>query len=240
MGRVFFGGGKPAMEAPSGGILASDLAVGSTVNLMVNGTATEFIVVDQGIPSDSSAYDSSCNGTWLMMKDLYELREFDSGAQNYFLWSRIKTYLNGDFFKLFGSVEQNIIKPVKVPCWGDDEATDEERTVKVFLPSAIEVGLPVNTAYWPTEGAKFDYFTLGDTSAAHNKRLAYLDGIAREWWVRSKANFDSTSCIVIMYEFSSYSWGGRGTTSNCGIRPMVVVPSNALFDPEAMLLKGVA
>ena len=45
-------------------------AIGSIVKLKVNGAAKEFIVVHQGKPS--SLYDESCNGTWLLMKDIYE------------------------------------------------------------------------------------------------------------------------------------------------------------------------
>lgn len=50
-------------------VLLSTKAVGSTVKLTVNGKAREFIVVHQGKPS--SVYDESCNGTWLLMKDIY-------------------------------------------------------------------------------------------------------------------------------------------------------------------------
>ena len=38
------------------------LAVGSTVKIKVNGSAEDFIVVQQGNP-DHSTYDSSCTGT---------------------------------------------------------------------------------------------------------------------------------------------------------------------------------
>ena len=55
-------------------VLLSTKAVGSTVKLKVNGTAKEFIVVHQGKPS--SLYDNSCDGTWLLMKDIYENRQW--------------------------------------------------------------------------------------------------------------------------------------------------------------------
>lgn len=54
-------------------VLASSLAVGSSVYCNVNGTKTEFIIVHQSKPS--SLYDDSCNGTWLLMKDIYEDRQ---------------------------------------------------------------------------------------------------------------------------------------------------------------------
>ena len=50
---------------PVVGIKAGDLPIGQIVKLMEGGVETEFIVVNQGIPENSSLYDASCNGTWL-------------------------------------------------------------------------------------------------------------------------------------------------------------------------------
>ena len=72
MGKVIMSGIVPQMKAP-GGILASDLAVGSVVKLIENGVATEYLVVNQGIPGNSNLYDSSCNGTWLLRNGIKEI-----------------------------------------------------------------------------------------------------------------------------------------------------------------------
>ena len=53
-------------------VTLSSKAIGSTIKLKVNGSARNFIVVHQGKPS--SVYDDSCNGTWLLMQDIYENR----------------------------------------------------------------------------------------------------------------------------------------------------------------------
>ena len=58
MGHVTVVGGCRA-KAPLTGILASTLPVGSTVKLMENGAADEYLVVNQGIPSNSSLNDAS-------------------------------------------------------------------------------------------------------------------------------------------------------------------------------------
>ena len=57
MGHAIVAGGARE-TVPSAGLLAGELAVGTVVKLMVNGTATEFLVVNQGIPSSSSLYAS--------------------------------------------------------------------------------------------------------------------------------------------------------------------------------------
>ena len=57
------------------------MSVGSTVKLKLGGTARDFLVVHQGLPS--SMYDSSCNGTWLLLKDIYTTRTWDSSNNDY-------------------------------------------------------------------------------------------------------------------------------------------------------------
>jgi hypothetical protein len=47
-------------------------AVGSIVKLKINGASKNFIVIHKGRPS--TAYDSSCDGIWLMMEEAYESR----------------------------------------------------------------------------------------------------------------------------------------------------------------------
>ena len=114
MGHVTVVGGCRA-KAPSTGILASSLAVGTTVKLMEGGTAVEYLVVNQGIPGNSNLYDASCDGTWLLRKDIHSERQWNSSNVNDYANSTINTWLNGDFFNSFGSVEQAAIKQVKIP-----------------------------------------------------------------------------------------------------------------------------
>ena len=49
----------------------SELPVGTSVYADYNGVRTEFIVIQQGNP-DPAIYDDSCNGTWLLIKDIFE------------------------------------------------------------------------------------------------------------------------------------------------------------------------
>lgn len=103
MGHVTVVGGCRA-KAPSTGILASTLPVGSVVKLMEGGTAVEYLVVNQGIPSNSNLYDASCDGTCLLRKDIHSERQWNSSNVNDYANSTINTWLNGDFFNSFGSV----------------------------------------------------------------------------------------------------------------------------------------
>ena len=78
--KVYVGiNGQARLVYQSGSPIGS-LAVGSIVKIKVNGSSRNFIVVHQGKPS--SVYDDSCNGTWLLMKDIYESRQWDSSNTN--------------------------------------------------------------------------------------------------------------------------------------------------------------
>ncbi len=242
MGHVTVVGGCRA-KAPSTGILASSLAVGTTVKLMEGGTAVEYLVVNQGIPSNSSLYDASCDGTWLLRKDIHSERQWNTSDANKYETSAINTWLNGDFFNSLGTTEQAVVKQVKIPyrrggSGGSDQSGANGLSCKVFLLSGYEVGWTTSdSSYFPVDGAKLDYFESGPGTSADSKRIAKLNGSAAGWWLRSPSTNDTYYgwCVYsngnFDYYVASYSYG---------IRPALVLPSNALFDETTMLLKGVA
>lgn len=88
-------------------------AVGSIVKIKVNGAAKDFIIVHQGKPS--SVYDDSCNGTWLLMKDIYEKRQWNRTNTNDYAGSTTHSYLNDNFYNLIDSEIRAAIKQVKIP-----------------------------------------------------------------------------------------------------------------------------
>ena len=79
-------------------VALSNKTIGSIVKLKVNGTLRDFIVVHQGKPS--AIYDASCDGTWLLMKDCYEARQWHSSNVNDYASSTIHSYLNSTFLNL--------------------------------------------------------------------------------------------------------------------------------------------
>ena len=102
----------------------STKAVGSTVKLKVNGAYRDFLVVHQGLPG--SMYDASCNGTWLLMKDIYESRQWNSSNDkgDEYHTSDVNNYLNSTFLNLIDANIRAQIKQVKIPySTGDVTAT---------------------------------------------------------------------------------------------------------------------
>ena len=244
MGKVIMSGIVPTLKAPSIGVLASALPIGTVVKLMEGDTAVEYLVVNQGIPENSSLYDSSCDGTWLLRKDIHSNREWNTRNNNAYASSVINTWLNGDFFNSLGSVEQSVIKQVKIPyCAGNNSTTINSGTnglnTKVFLLGGYEVGFTTSTSsQLLADGAKLSYFESGTSASAVNKRIAYLNTLADNWWLRSPNKALSYSVYTVAN--NGYDETSGGTTGNYGIRPALILPSNALFDKTTMLLKGVA
>lgn len=229
--------------APVTGVLASSLAVGSTVKLMEGGTAVEYLVVNQGIPENSSLYDASCDGTWLLRKDIHSNRQWHTSNVNKYETSAINTWLNGDFFNSLGSGERATVKQVKIPyrknggSGGTDQSGANGLSCKVFLLSGYEVGWTTSDdSNFPVDGAKLDYFTSGTTTSANNKRIAYLSGSADFWWLRSPSLYNVG---LVWFVRSDGDYGYYGASDSDGIRPALILPKTALFDKTTMLLKGV-
>lgn len=242
MGHVLFLRKGEVHTAPVTGVLASSLAVGTTVKLMEGGTAVEYLVVNQGIPENSSLYDASCDGTWLLRKDIHSNRQWDPSYVNKYESSAINTWLNGEFFNTLGSAEQAAIKQVKIPyrknggSGGSDQSGANGLSCKVFLLSCYELGWTTsNSSMYPVDGAKLDYFIAG--SAGKSLRIAHLNGTVNVWWTRSPYASGTSNAWFIQTDGNSNS---SGVSSSYGIRPALVLPSNALFDETTMLLKGAA
>lgn len=228
---------------PSTGKQLGDYTVGESVFLNVNGAAREFLVVNQGIPSASSLYDSSCDGTWLLMKDIYERRQWNSSGSSSYKASTIHSYLNSTFLSLFDSDIQAAIKEVKIPYVnGDGRAAVASGAnglaAKIFLLSGYEVGFTTSDwGYFPVDGAKLSYFRSGTMTSACNLRIANLNGMATVWWLRSPiVGGDDSACNVE----TNGSYGINSCVDPRGIRPALVLPYNTKFDPDTNQFKGAA
>ena len=221
-------------------VTLSSKAIGSTIKLKVNGSARNFIVVHQGKPS--SVYDDSCNGTWLLMQDIYENRAWHSSNTNDYANSTIHSYLNSTFLNLFESNIKNAIKQVKLPYRkGSGTSTtvtsgSNGLSAKIFLLSATETSFNFSTM--PSgEGAELAYFKGCADNSSDSKRVAYLNGSATGWWLRSPScnYFDSALCVN-----SNGDWGNNYCSNSYGIRPALVLPSTLLVSDDGTVSTNTA
>ena len=226
-GRVLVNG--TGYDIPfSSGIPIGTLPVGSVVKIGVNGKEYDFLVVNQGIPSNSSLYDSSCDGTWLLMKDIYENRVWNSSNVNKYESGDIHAYLNNKFLNLFDSNIKDAIKQVKIPyrknggAGGTDQSGANGLSAKIFLLSGYEVGWTTSdNPYFPQDGAKLSYFESGLGTSANKKRIAKLNGSDAKWWLRSPYNGNTES--VLNVTSTGYHNTNDAFKSN-GIRPAFTLP----------------
>lgn len=221
-------------------VTLSSKAIGSTIKLKVNGSAKDFIVVHQGKPS--SVYDDSCNGTWLLMKDIYESRQWHSSNTNDYANSTIHSYLNSTFLAMFDSNIQKAIKQVKLPYRkGSGTSTtvtsgSNGLSAKIFLLSATETSF--SFSYMPSgEGAELAYFKGCADNSSDSKRVAYLNGSATTWWLRSPRcdYFSHALCVN-----SNGGWNYSGCSSSYGIRPALILPSTLLVSDDGTVSTNTA
>ena len=207
-------------------------AVGSIVKLKVGGTAKEFIVVHQGKPS--SIYDESCNGTWLLMKDILEATRWHSSDDNNLENSTIHSLLNSTFLNAFESNIRDAIKQVKIPyrknggSGGSDQSGANGLLCKIFLLSGYEIGFTTSdNSYFPVDGAKLSYFEAGTGTSANNKRIAELNGSADYWYLRSPITHNTS--LVWLVNYDGVCEASKASSSS-GIRPALILPQDMEVD----------
>lgn len=214
-------------------ISAGDLAVGTSVFLMENGTAVEYFIVHQGLPS--ALYDDSCDGTWLLRKDIYGTYKWYDGERNIYGESDIHTYLNNGFLNLFDVSMRTQIKTVNIPyvagygtSWSVASGSNG-LSAKLFLLSGREVNLVTHSRI--VDGACLNYFN--ETAETDNKRIATLYGDEAEWWLRTPCG-DNTYRAAYITQSGSESIAD--VDHKYGVRPALILPKTAQFDSRTMLV----
>lgn len=217
-------------SAVSTEIRAGDLEVGQEVLLHENGVPANYLVVHQGLPS--GLYDASCEGTWLLRKDIAENRVWDSGNSNVLEASDIQAYLNGDWLANYDAGVQSAIKQIKLPyrknggSGGTDQSGGNGLSCKVFLLSGYEVGWTTsNSQYFPVDGAVLSYFQ--GTATTDAKRIAKLNGNADSlWWLRSPYMNNTSHVWSVL---ASGYYGNWNAGNAYGLRPALILPYDFIF-----------
>lgn len=224
--KAYIGIGGIAHSIPlSLGTPIGSLAVGSSVYMNFNGSPREYLIVHQGNPS-TSKYDASCDGTWLLQKNVL-LSDDMGGTDNEYADSWMhKTYLNSTYLGSFDTNVKNLIKNVKIPYvngtgqLGSLKTGSNGLSTYIFLLSTREVGLSTTTF---ADGVKLKYFEEGS-------RVAYNQNNAKnDWWLRTPSNSNMTQYVYVTTGGSSGVWGYM---TSVGIRPAFILPSETIVDGE--------
>ena len=206
----------------SSGMALSELPVGALVSMNVGGVAKNFIIVHRGKPS--SIYDNSCDGTWLLMKNIHIKQGWNKSDVS-FDGSSHYTYLNDTFLNSLDSGAQAIIKQVKIPYEENSSILSGANglSTKVFLLGGYETGLTTNDyKSLPVDGACLSYFNgVGNTT-----RIAYYESTATAWWIRSACEIGSAQAIS-----NNGAITGGMYANAYGLRPAFILPSDVLVNP---------
>lgn len=212
--------------------------VGSTIKLKVNGVAKNFIIVHQGNPSAS--YDSSCDGTWLLMKDIYASQKWHGNTgtgSNSYANSSIHSYLNSTFLDLLDSDIKSAVKTVKIPYSAGGKNGKVYRgtsglSTQIFLLSRVEVGYSASS-YANNEGIVLSYFN----GAENSNRIAYLSGTATRWWTRTpRTDYEHQ----VWYVESTGADANTYVTSSFGVRPALILPTTLFVDGSWYVVANLA
>lgn len=229
--KGYIGVNNVAREYFTAGTPVSELEIGSSVYMNINGIPTEFIVVQQGNP-DESIYDSSCDGTWLLAKETYgEKKDWGRPTEdnmlayiNDYSKSGIHNYLNNEVLPLFEN--SSAIKQVKLPYnTGLTDGNTLQGTngllTSIFILSVREYGHTLeNDWIWKEsyDGVCLSYFSTNDVP---------LKGI----WTRTPYKINDTDRVHAWY---CGSWikdfDYDRIDKNKGICPALILSSDTLFD----------
>ena len=179
-------------------------------------------------------YDASCDGCWVLRKEIAGKWVWDSREYNDYKNSDIQAYLNGSWLSRYSAGVLSQIKQVKIPhvngrgSEGAVASGANGLSCKIFLLSGYEVGFSTSdNSYFPRDGAKLPYFDSGTGSTANNKRIANYNGSAAIWWLRSPRTSNIEDVWVVDSD-GSYIIGD--SYASRGVRPALILPSTIMVD----------
>ena len=192
------------------------------------------LIVHQGNP-DTTMYDASCNGAWLLIKDIYNQIAWTTNGKGDYSLTTSLSYLNTTYFGLFDPNVQTSIKQIKIPYVAGNAKPgvvkfgEEGVSCRLFWLSAIEVGFNYNSTDPMRDGAKLDYFDLTGNSVGNAKRIGLLNGAAYSWLLRS--GLTSLTGYFLISETGTLNSAGTSSTAR-GSRPALILPPDFRLNPE--------
>lgn len=213
----------------SSGTNIGNLDVGTEIILNENGAPVNYLIVNQGIPSNSSLYDASCNGVWILRKYTPNSQQmWNSSGTNAYGSSSINTYLNEEWLDRYDSNVLEAIVQAKIPYvngTGNSPVASGENglNVKAFLLSMYEVGIDQTyNQYVTVDGAKLEYFDAGTETVANSKRPTNREnGKDAYWFLRSPVTRDNVYAWMIVHTGKPST---VKSTDLYDIRPSIILP----------------
>ena len=208
------------------------LDVGTTIYIDENSIPVPYIIVNHGKPQNSSLYDSSCNGTWVLRKDIYKIGEWRADASNKPIGADIYSSME-EMLNLYGSNVKSSIKTVKIPyCVGGRSSTVNSGAnglqCKIFPLGGYEVGWTTSTSsVFPVDGAVLSYFE--GTASTDKKRVSKYENTATPWWTRSSRTDQGNGVIAVGINGQP---NYNTASASLGIRPCFILPDSFIANVD--------
>lgn len=200
-----------------------DETAGSTVTLMENGVATEFLVLQHGYPTSGNG------NTLLRRKDAVDQMAWDSGGVNAYRDASVDEYLSTDYIGRFTNTMQSMLQTVNISsAAGNGNTTVNTIPRKAFILSYTEAGFSTH-ANAPAEGTAIPYF---DSDA---KRIVQLNGVAVNQWLRTPYGSSTTNAWIILNTGAASS---GAVTGQYGITPCIVLKSDTQVNPDGSIVES--
>lgn len=197
-----------------------DEAAGSTVTLMENGVATEYLVLQQGYPTLSNGL------TLLRRKNIITTLVYGNDA--WYDGSAVDAYCTTTFLSLFSQAIRNMAQSVEISYTvGDGSWTVSTISRKAFILSGTEVGF--TDSNMNVEGSAIAYFS------DNSKRIANYNGAPTTYYTRSPyRQTGGTRIFYIGTEGRPYS---TTPTSGSGILPCIVLPGTMQVNADGSIVE---
>lgn len=241
---------------------ASELSVGESVFLTVNGVLTEFLVVHKGNP-DSGIYDTSCDGIWITAKYapdvaiVYTTKDTsgilaDKSYDGYYYKimyheSTPHNYLNSTYYNTINTKQREHIKAVKVPYSTDVEYDTTYHTkadgvaANIFLLCSQEMN--PNPAIHSGIGVVLQYFSSFNMAFDSRRAITTTSGSKVDYWTRDSVRGydDGRYKRVIGYVSASggeagLTWQDKWETEKKYLRPTMILSYDTKVNTQNVVI----
>ena len=225
---------------PKAGVPVSTLSTGTIIKINENGAPIEYIIIQQGKPHET-IYDDSCDGTWVLRKDIHSKQLWNSEANNDYKSSTIHNWLNTTFRNTLSQYDNSIINTIKIPYRngnadsGTTDAGANGLSTQIFLLAICEL-LSSTSLKDLNEGTFIQYFSGSE------KIYAAYNGTITAYWTRSPINDGMSGGRHEVGIITTPTSSTRpGSMAYChlgtqGVRPAFILNPESIVDLDMVLL----
>ena len=207
---------------PVAGTPLSQLAEGTLIKILENGSPVEFYLAKHN-------YESGLNGAGrelVVRKDTYDDRAWQRGTVNTYASSVLDSWFNSTYKNMLDADIRSLIGTTKIRYTpGNDNWKVGTLKRAIFALSLTELGQ--SRDYANTEGSALPI--------ASTLRIAYRNGRATTQWTRSPFTYNTVNAWDLESDGDAY---GNICTSHNGSRPAFTLPSALLVDENLNIMPG--